>query len=127
MMGAFQGANDATTPAGCRIDIEIAPGEDVDSTSPTGWVTDAAASRSISAARCTLKAPHGPTAPVSAVTSEAASLERDSSRAAASRNNLRLTVGAMAAHGPKAASAASTARFASSGPAAATVVTISPV
>jgi hypothetical protein len=57
MMGAFQGAKAATTPAGWRRARDSEPGIDVGMTSPIGWVTRAAASLSISVASCTLKWP----------------------------------------------------------------------
>ena len=64
--GAFQGAMPSTTPAGWRIAMARLPGTSDGITSPTICVVSAAASRSMPAARKTLKPPHMPVAPVSA-------------------------------------------------------------
>jgi hypothetical protein len=55
MIGAFQGAMPNTTPTGWRIAIARLPGTSEGTTSPPICVVIAAASRSMPAARCTLK------------------------------------------------------------------------
>ncbi len=126
MMGAFHGAIPNTTPTGWRIAIARLPGTSDGTTSPVICVVIAAASRNMPAARCTLKWPQPPVAPVSVVRMVANCAARASSRSAALASLARRSPGPIAAHLGKAAAAASAAARASSTEAAAARVATSP-
>ncbi len=126
MMGAFHGAIPTTTPAGCRIPMARLPGTSEGITSPEICVVMDAASRNMPAARCTLKCPQPPVAPVSVERIVANCAARASNRSAALLRRLRRALGPNAAHFGKAAAAASAAALASAAEAAAARVATSP-
>ena len=109
MIGAFQGAIPSTTPAGCRTAIAIFPGTSEGITSPLICVVIAAASRSILAAKCTLKGPQPSVEPSSSIIRAENSSPRSSSNSAARSNLFRRSLGPICDHPGKAPAAASTA------------------
>ena len=126
MTGAFQGAIDSTTPAGCRTAIASEPGRFDGITSPVICVVSAAASRSMSEASSTLKCDQPAVAPVSAAMAAMNSGSFADSMSAALDRIVRRSRGEEADHSGKAAAAASTAAMASSFVAAAAVVATLP-
>lgn len=126
-VGAFHGEKAATTPAGRRIVRDRAPGSLVAFTSPTGAVAAAAASRIMPSARWTMNMPQPKVAPVSGVIAAMTSLVRSFTSWAARRKTARRSAGDACDQVLNAAAAASTARVASAGLAAATVAIASPV
>ena len=120
--GAFHGAMPSTTPAGWRTAIATEPGTFDGITSPLICVVMAAASSSMSAARCTLKPAQMPDAPVSAAIAWAKASALASSAWAAFISRARRAPGPLAAQAGKACAAASTAATASATVAAGAVV-----
>ena len=118
MTGAFQGAMPSTTPAGWRTPMARLPGTSEGITSPTICVVREAASRSMPAARKTLKPPHMPVAPVSAETASMNCGVRASNWSAAFSSRARRMLGPVSLQVLKASAAASTAITASAGEAA---------
>ena len=107
--GAFHGAMPSTTPAACRTPIARLPGTSDGITSPLIWVVSDAASRSVPAARCTLKPAHSAEPPVSAAMAAANASPLASSACAAFIRSARRSPGPVADHAGKALAAASTA------------------
>ncbi|MNH27488.1 hypothetical protein D3C79_876020 [compost metagenome] len=124
--GAFHGAIPSTTPQGARTAMATLPGTSEGMTSPQICVVIAAASRSIPAARRTLKAYQLAMAPVSPAASRNSPL-RACIRSAAASKRLRRSLGASADQAGNAACAAATAASASARLAAATCETTSPL
>ena len=127
MTGAFHGAMPNTTPTGCRTEIERQPLSSVVCTWPLIWVTNDATSRSMLAARSTLKLTHGRDAPVSPIMKSANSSDLEARISAAASSKRRRSVGFTAAHAGNAAAAVSAALWASCNVAAAARVTKAPV
>ena len=124
--GAFHGAMPSTTPAACRVPIARLPGTFDGMTSPLIWVVSAAASTSMSAAKCTLKPAQMPEAPISEAMAAVKSAALASRDCAALSSSARRSPGAVCDQAGKAAAAASTAATASCGVAAGAVVATSP-
>ena len=127
MTGAFHGAMLSTTPAGWRTAIAMQPGLSEGMTSPEICVVMAAASRSMPAARWTLKPAQPAVAPVSAAISSMNCGAFDARRSAAFSRMARRAFGPVADQAGKAAAAVSAARFASAIWAAAARLAMSPV
>ena len=125
--GAFHGAMPNTTPTGWRCAMARLPGTSEGTTSPDTCVVIDAASRSIDAAKCTLKCPQPAVEPVSSRTAAAKSAARASRRSAALLSLARRAPGPCADHAGNAAWAAATAARASSTDAAAARVTTLPL
>ena len=111
--GAFQGAMPSTTPAGWRSPIASEPGTSDGITSPLICVVSDAASRTMPAARNTLKPAHMPVAPVSAATASMNFGVFASSASAAFSSSARRSPGPVWLQVLKASAAASTAATAS--------------
>ena len=126
MTGAFQGAMPSTTPAGWRTAIDRTPGLSAGMISPVICVVSAAASRSRLAAKCTLKPPHGPVAPISSVIASTKSAVRASRRSAALRSSARRSLGPVSDQAGKARCAASTTLATSASLAAAASLATAP-
>ena len=116
-----------TTPTGWRCAIARLPGISDGTTSPETCVVIEAASRSIEAAKCTLKCPQPAVEPVSSRTAAAKSAARASRSSAALMSLARRAPGPRLLQAGKAACAAATAASASSVDAAAARVTTFPV
>ena len=127
MTGAFHGAMLSTTPAGWRTAIAMQPGLSDGMTSPEICVVIDAASRSMPAARWTLKPAQPAVAPVSAAISSMNCGAFDARRSAAFSRMARRAPGPVADHAGKAAAAVSAARLASAIWAAAARLATSPV
>ena len=91
--GAFHGAIPRTTPAGCRTASEITPGLSAGMISPTICVVRPAASRSMLAAKWTLKPAQGAVAPISSIIGWVNSPARASSKSAALSRSARRSPG----------------------------------
>ncbi|CAL8481613.1 protein of unknown function (plasmid) [Caballeronia sp. S22] len=111
--GAFQGAMPSTTPHGWRTASARLPGISVGITLPSICVVIAAASRSMFAARWTLKPYQFAIAPVSGIPAAMKSPVRASMMSAALSNRARRSEGVSAAQAGNARAAASTAASAS--------------
>ena len=118
--GAFQGMIARTTPAGLRRERLSVAGWNEGSSSPTGAVVKAAASRRVAAASCTFIAAQAAVLPVSnAKSARCAPASSSNNWAALSRTDRRWS-GPVADHPENALAAAATASLASSTPPAAT-------
>ena len=120
--GAFQGAIDSTTPAGCRTAMASEPGRFEGMISPVIWVVIAAASRSMSAASITLNCAQPAVAPISSAMAATNSGPLAARMSAAFERMARRSRGEERDHSGNAAAAASTAAIASATVAAAALV-----
>ena len=125
--GAFHGAMPRTTPAGCRTASEITPGLSAGMISPAIWVVRPAASRSMLAAKWTLKPAQGAVAPISSIMGWVNSPARASSKSAALSRSARRSPGPVCDQAGNARAAASTTLAASASLAAAASLATAPV
>src|SRR5271168_2667028 len=125
--GAFHGAMPRTTPAGCRTASETTPGLSAGMISPRIWVVRPAASRSMLAAKWTLKPAQGAVAPISSIIGWVNSPARASSRSAALSRSARRSPGPVCDQAGNARAAASTTLATSASFAAAASLATAPV
>jgi hypothetical protein len=105
MMGAFHGAMPRITPTGSLRARARQPGLSDGITSPPIWVVNAAASRTMPAARPRLNSAQPLVAPISPIIASTKASARASSAAAAFISTARRAFGPMAAHAGNAAAA----------------------